>query len=218
MPIDFKARQLEEERKLNDLLAQSDQGPARSIENVRASHGRTQDYLGSAAPRAFQQFGLDPSYSGSVRQSFAPKLRSLDSDAREMIAKNGLQSQRSRFNLVYDTAVKMAQQYGLSYEQSVQFAQQKALDDQRRAFEAGQGVAEREINGRLSGLQGYYTGKGLEVDAKYGEPLTSPGEALTRVLAGTAASVGTAYAMNRRRNSGSGVYVQPQYDPTEFRR
>lgn len=212
MPIDYKGLQLEKEKELNDLLARPS-SPEGTIDRVRSSRAGFQDYLGGVAGK------VSPSASSLIPEASRPMMGRLDRQANELQSKQGYQAKKARFNLVYDTAVKMATQYGLAYDEAVAFARQKALDDQRRTFQSSENALDRAYKSMGSGQAGYYSGKGLDIENKYSQPLTSPGEALTRVIAGTATGVGTAYALNRKKTPTVKTEIaEPFYDPSEFRR
>lgn len=183
MPIDYLSKKKELQSKISDFLSSEKQRTVEGVEKTRGNISESQNrFLG----------GLNLNQN-AVR----PQLQRLGLRDRENLAKREYGQNRTRVNLIYENALKMAQDAGYDYNQAVDFARTKANEAQAQEFSAQQADYLRQQQLKQQDLLDVYQKRGMAQQDAYSTG-TDYQSAIARILAGVGGTAASTYIMNQK--------------------
>jgi len=174
MATDYLKKKQEAEQGLNDFL-NSRQG------QISSNIDQTKSNIDSSQSSFLGGLNLNPA-------AIQPKLDKLKRKNNLALSKQKYSQNTARMQLIFDNALKMAQEAGYDYQSAVEFARQKANQAQSEDFAAREAEKNRQQQMTGANIQDQYAQRGIALKDQY-LPSLDYGSALARI----AANVGTSY-------------------------
>ena len=209
--IDFKQRILDQEKALEDFLAQRKAGIASGIDQTRTGiEGARGEALGPVLQSKLSGLGVTPtpiSYQGNK----------LGLGLDEMLSSRQYGSQKERINLSYNKALDYALNAGKNRRESEAFARQIQQDEIRRQYEGQTNATARGQAIRQQGISSAATARQTDLQIQgIQDPMDEYQAAVIRIMTGMPAKLLTYYGLSGGFGGQSGAAPRPGLDTTGY--
>lgn len=188
MPIDYLSQKKKGEADLEGLLRgrNVDDEISRTMTNIKSRRSGFLDPLS----------GTISDLAGTGRTSIPSKAGRLNTKTQGVLAKQKFDTKRKMYDTIFQSSFNAAQQAGLDSRSATDFARKVADQKTQMEFAAGEADKGREYRLKLDSISDEFADKGISLQDQY-QPSFDYGSALSRVLLGTGASLGTSYFLTK---------------------
>lgn len=133
------------------------------------------------------------------KELIAMKQPTLDRRASGVVANLGYARQNDSLQKRFEEYFRQAQDAGLDVQSANDYARKQVSLRQEQDFSASQSELDRQNQLKLFGMKSEYADQGLQLQNSYQDQALADdrSSALARLLAGSVASIGSAYYLNR---------------------